>query len=217
MAVEDDQSSRKLLFDITEAESIIDDGNSSEASRASSSNNAELEDLSRDQLRRLFSRVSSDLVRPTSDVQDFFRRKTTVKTPKSGKSKRTPFPLRETQRREDPDISMENIKSLERSQIKPLVVERWTPNQHEIKHSLSTVSITFSEAMIHLAALDDQETPEEKGISLTPKVDGQWRWIDIKTAKFEATYRLPCSTKYTLRIDKERCESMTGGEPIGFD
>ncbi|CAM4981821.1 unnamed protein product [Rotaria socialis] len=48
---------------------------------------------------------------------------------------------------------------------------------------------------------------ESLGISLTPNVEGRWRWIGTQTVQVEAKYRLPYSTKYTLRVHKEHCMS----------
>ncbi|CAF4524576.1 unnamed protein product, partial [Rotaria magnacalcarata] len=66
--------------------------------------------------------------------------------------------------------------------------------------------------MIAVSSVDDKMNTEDLGISLTPKIEGQWRWTGTKTLQFEAKHRLPYATKYTLRVDKEHCVSAIEGK-----
>jgi hypothetical protein len=68
--------------------------------------------------------------------------------------------------------------------------------------------------MIAVSSLDDKMNIEDLGISLTPTLEGRWRWTGTKTVQFESKYRLPYSTKYTLKVNKEQCVSAIGGKSI---
>ncbi|CAF3272562.1 unnamed protein product [Rotaria sp. Silwood2] len=170
------------------------------------------QDLTRDQLQQLFSRAGSALVAEATDDQEFFKRKTTIKVPKTSKVIKTPFPPPESDLQEDFDINIEQLKQLANKSTGPLIIERHSPNEQEIDHALSTIAFTFNQPMINISTLDEQINPEDLGLSLIPKIDGRWRWIDTKTVQFEAKHRLPYSTKYTLRVDKEHCVSAIGGK-----
>jgi hypothetical protein len=61
------------------------------------------------------------------------------------------------------------------------------------------VTITFSQAMVPLGSVSDvaaQRVPAR----ITPAAPGRWRWIDVRTLKFEPQGRLPMSTTYTVEI-----------------
>ncbi|CAF1259579.1 unnamed protein product [Rotaria sp. Silwood1] len=170
------------------------------------------QNLTRDQLQQLFSRVSSELVAESTDDQDFFKRKATIKVPKTNKVIQTPFPPPRSDRQEDFDISIEQLKQLAKNSAGLLIIEKHSPSEKEIDYALSTITLTFNQSMIAISSLDEQINPEDLGISLIPKPEGQWRWIDTKTVQFEAKHRLPYSTKYTLRVNKEHCVSTFGGK-----
>ncbi|CAF3143752.1 unnamed protein product [Rotaria sp. Silwood2] len=169
------------------------------------------QNLTPDQLQHLFSQVSSELIAESVDDQKFFKREVTIKPPKASKVIQTPFPPPLSDRKEDFDISIEELKQLVKKEAGPLIIERHSPNTEEIDHVLSTVSLTFSQPMIAIVSLHEQMNPEDLGISLTPKIEGRWRWIDTKTIQFEANHRVPYATKYTLRVNKELCVSAVGG------
>jgi hypothetical protein len=64
------------------------------------------------------------------------------------------------------------------------------------------VSLTFSEPMVPLTRL---EQTLEKGIPLTmtPEVEGQWRWLDTQSLVFEPTGdALPMATDYTVTLEE---------------
>ncbi|CAF2904022.1 unnamed protein product [Rotaria sp. Silwood2] len=144
------------------------------------------QDLTRDQLQQLFSRAGSALVAEATDDQEFFKRKTTIKVPKTSKVIKTPFPPPESDLQEDFDINIEQLKQLANKSTGPLIIERHSPNEQEIDHALSTIAFTFNQPMINISTLDEQINPEDLGLSLIPKIDGRWRWIDTKTVQFEA-------------------------------
>ncbi|CAF4566177.1 unnamed protein product, partial [Rotaria magnacalcarata] len=95
-----------------------------------------------------------------------------------------------------------------------LVIERHSPNENDVDHVLSTITLTFNQSMISVSSLDEQMKAEDLGISLTPNVEGRWKWIGTQTVQFEAKHRLPYSTTYTLRVNKEHCVSVIGGKSI---
>ncbi|CAF4288196.1 unnamed protein product [Rotaria socialis] len=170
------------------------------------------QNLTPDQLQELFSRVSSELVAESTDDQEFFKREATIKVPKTSKTMQTPFPPPPLDRQEDVDIHIEHLKQLAKKEASSLVIERHSPNENEVDHVLSTITLTFNQSMISVSSLDEQMKAEDLGISLTPNVEGRWKWIGTQTVQFEAKHRLPYSTKYTLKVNKEHCVSVIGGK-----
>jgi hypothetical protein len=72
--------------------------------------------------------------------------------------------------------------------------------------------LTYSQPMIAVSSLDESMAAEALGISLSPKIEGRWRWTGTKTVQFEAKHRLPYSTQYRLSVDRARCVSAIEGE-----
>ncbi|RKY20243.1 MAG: hypothetical protein DRQ55_08340 [Planctomycetota bacterium] len=64
---------------------------------------------------------------------------------------------------------------------------------------VGVVSITFSEPMVPLAALEVVDAVEVPA-TLSPAAAGRWRWIDPRLLVFEAEGRLPAASSYELRI-----------------
>ncbi|CAF5213196.1 unnamed protein product, partial [Rotaria magnacalcarata] len=122
----------------------------------------------------------------------------------------TPFPPPPSDRQEDVDIHIKHLKWLAKKEASSLAIERHSPNENDVDHVLSTVTLTFNQSMISVSSLDEQMKAEDLGISLTPNVEGRWKWIGTQTVQFEAKHRLPYSTKYTLRVNKEHCVSVIG-------
>ena len=173
--------------------------------------NSQQQKLTVDELQQLFSRVGSQLVTESTDEQEFFKRESTIKAPKTSQIIQTPFPPPAEDRKENSSLDIEQLKQLAKQEAGPLIIERFSPNQTEINHPLSNVTMTFNQPMISVSSLDENVNVNEFGISLTPKLEGQWRWTGAKTVQFEAKHRLPFSTKYTLQVNKENCQSAIGG------
>ncbi|CAF3915943.1 unnamed protein product [Rotaria sp. Silwood1] len=206
----DEQSEPPLFdFDIDEANEA-DSETMTDVEEASLHDDLQQQTLTRIQLEQLFSRASSALVAESTNDQESFKRKTTIKVPKTSKMITTPFPPPQSDRQEDFDISIEELKQFAQRPAGQLIIDRYSPNDKEIYYALSTVTLTFNQPMISISSLDEQRNPEDLGISLIPKVQGQWRWIDTKTVQFEAKHRFPYSTKYALTVDKIRCVSAIG-------
>ncbi|CAF3025123.1 unnamed protein product, partial [Rotaria sp. Silwood2] len=203
--------SHQFDFNIDEANEL-DNETTADVGAITIHDDLQQQNLTRDQLQQLFSRVSSELVAESTDDQEFFKRKATIKVPKTNKVIQTPFPSFRSDRQEDFDISIEQLKQLAKKSAGPLIIEKHSPSEKEIDYALSTIALTFNQFMIAISSLNEQINPEDLGISLIPKPEGQWRWIDTKTVQFEAKHRLPYSTKYALRVNKEHCVSTIGGK-----
>lgn len=197
-------------INIDEADQI-DNEAVSDGEVTSSHDDLQLQNLTQNQLEELFSRIGSELVAESTDEQEIFQRKATVKAPKTNIVIKVPFPPSSIDRQQDADIGIEQLKQLAKQSISPLFIERYSPNYNEINHPVSTITLTFNQSMISISSLVEQKNPEDLGISLFPIVEGQWRWIDAKTIQFEAKHRLPYSTKYIIRVDKETCMSTIRG------
>ncbi|CAF3755727.1 unnamed protein product [Rotaria sp. Silwood1] len=166
--------------------------------------------LTSDQLQALFRQASSELVAETTDEQEFFKREATIKAPKTSKVIQTPFPAPLLERKEDFELDIEQLKQLAKQDAGPLIIERYSPSEELIDYVLPAATLTFNQPMVPVSSLDENTNVEELGISLTPKIEGRWRWTGTKTLQFEAKHRFPYSTKFTLKVDKERCVSALG-------
>ena len=171
--------------------------------------------LSGNELKQLFDRASSNIMVEPTDNKEFFKRDASIKAPKTGEIINIPFPPESSPRPEDMEIDTEELLKSAKQNAGPLFIEKFTPNKKEINVPVSIISISFSQPMVAIGSLGEQLLNEELGISLTPKADGQWKWIGTKMIQFEAKHRLPYSTNYRLNIDKERCVSVFGGKFIG--
>ncbi|CAF1154724.1 unnamed protein product [Rotaria sp. Silwood1] len=174
------------------------------------SEESQQQSLTSDQLQALFRQASSELVAETTDEQDFFKREATIKAPKTSKVIQTPFPAPLLERKEDFELDIEQLKQLAKQDAGPLIIERYSPSEELIGYVLPAATLTFNQPMIPVSSLDENTNVEELGISLTPKIEGRWRWTGTKTLQFEAKHRFPYSTKFTLKVDKERCVSALG-------
>jgi hypothetical protein len=214
--VEDKQSgSHQFNFNIVEANEMDDQiTTDAGASPLSGDSQQQQQSLTPDQLQQLFTRASSELIGESTDEQEFFKRETTIKAPKTSKVIQTPFPPTAEDRKEDLDIDIEQLKQLAKQEAGPLIIERYSPSESQIDYPLANVTITFNQPMIAVSSLNDQINIEDLGISLTPALEGRWRWTGTKTVQFEPKHRLPYSTKYTLRVNKELCVSAIGGKSI---
>ncbi|CAF1370238.1 unnamed protein product [Adineta steineri] len=170
------------------------------------------QNLTADQLQQLFTRASSELVADSIDDQEFFKREETIRAPKTSKIIQIPFPPPSEDRKQDLDLDIEQLKQLAKQEAGPLIIERYSPSETQINYPLATVTITFNQPMIAVSSLDDQINIEDLGISLTPAIEGRWRWSGTKTVQFEPKHRLLFSTKYILKVDKRHCVSAIGGK-----
>lgn len=64
------------------------------------------------------------------------------------------------------------------------------------------VSLTFSEPMVSLTRLE-QTLERDIPVTLTPEIEGQWRWLDTQSLVFEPTGdALPMATDYTVTLEE---------------
>lgn len=140
------------------------------------------------------------------------RDKSLAPPPKSGMVLPTPFPPPSQDRAQQPfDPSLLSEFVQEEQQPPPLTITRFTPTKSFIDHALSSVSLTFSQPMVALSSVSNVETEAAcLPISLTPEVEGKWRWIGTHTVQFDAKHRLPFSTAFTLSV-AQGCKSSIGG------
>lgn len=209
--------SRQFQFKIGEANDIDEQSTAGAGVTAIKDDlqRQEQQNLSSEQLEQLFRRASSQLVQEPTDEQDFFKREASIKAPKTSKIIETPFPPVVSDRPENVDIDIEQLQKLAKQEAGPLVIERYSPSENRIYYPLGNVTLTYNQPMIAVSSLDEQINAEDLGISLTPKIEGRWRWTGTKTVQFEAKHRLPYSTKYTLKVNKSLCVSTVEGKYIG--
>ena len=212
----DRSESHQFQFKIGEATGIDDQSTMDAGATAikDDSQQREQQNLSPEQLEQLFHRASFQLVQEPTDEQEFFKREASIKAPKTSKIIETPFPPVVSDRQENADIDIEQLQKLAKQEAGPLVIERYSPSEDQIYYPLATVTLTYNQPMIAVSSLDEQMNAEDLGISLTPKIEGRWRWTGTKTIQFEAKHRLPYSTKYTLKVNKSLCVSTIGGKSI---
>ncbi|CAF1355694.1 unnamed protein product [Rotaria sp. Silwood1] len=214
---ENEQSkSYQFHFNVVEA-SETDHEATADVEVAPLDDETQRQSLTSDQLQLLFRKASSELVAETVDEQDFFKREATIKAPKTSQIIQTPFPAPLAERKEDSELDIEQLKQLAKQEAGPLIIERYSPSEELVDYVLPTVNLTFNQPMISVSSLDENMNFEELGISLTPKIEGKWRWTGTKTVQFEAKHRFPYSTKFTLRVNKEECVSAIGGEEFVFE
>ncbi|HEU4452634.1 MAG TPA: MG2 domain-containing protein, partial [Longimicrobium sp.] len=61
------------------------------------------------------------------------------------------------------------------------------------------ITIAFSQPMVPLASVGDLAAREVPA-RLTPAAPGRWRWIDVRTLRFEPQGRLPMATEFTVEV-----------------
>ena len=89
----------------------------------------------------------------------------------------------------------------------PLAVTRRAP-EGEVPLG-AEVTVTFSQPMVPLSSVG---TVASFGVParISPQTPGAWRWIDVRTLKFEPQGRLPMATEFTVEVPAGT-PSLTGG------
>ena len=126
---------------------------------------------------------------PSSDQVGFNRPIDSLKPPLVGDTIATPFPPTS-----DPGGTVE-------VSTEPLEVLRFQPEGDvDIAPFLS---VTFNQPMVPLGTLD-QLAAEDVPATVTPAIEGRWRWIGTRTLRFELIPgeidRLPAATDYVVTI-----------------
>ncbi|MCO5552714.1 hypothetical protein L7F22_006231 [Adiantum nelumboides] len=135
--------------------------------------------------------------------------------PKSGMLLPTPFPPPPEERPEQffdlSSLPFIHGDQEEEQEVPPLAVTRFTPSVPLVEHALSVISLTFSQPMVALSSISQVEADTVAlPISLTPHVDGKWRWLGTQTIQFEAKHRFSFSTTFMLSV-AQSCKSSIGG------
>ncbi|UJR17435.1 hypothetical protein I4U23_004330 [Adineta vaga] len=209
----DESGQHQFCFNLSEANGTDEQSTTdADVGPLTGDSQSQQQNLTPDQLQQLFTRASSKLVAESNDQQEFFKREATIKAPKTGQIIQTPFPPPSEDRQEDAEIDIEQLKQLAKREVGPLIIERYSPTETEISYPVASVTITFNQPMIAVSTVDENTNVENLGISLTPKLEGRWRWTGTKTVQFEPKHRLPYATKYKLQVKKENCVSELGGK-----
>ncbi|WP_108665957.1 alpha-2-macroglobulin family protein [Euzebya rosea] len=143
------------------------------------------------------------------DRQAFNRPAETLPPPVAGQTVPTTFPPAGGDDAAAPDVP-----------AGPLEVVRVQPEgEVDIAPSLS---ITFNQPMVPLATLEQLDAADVP-VTVTPELDGRWRWIGTRTLRFEHTPgtidRLPMATAFTVTVPAGTT-SETGGtlaQDVTFD
>lgn len=146
------------------------------------------EPLGPDEVADLIARLPAWEV-PDDDADDFVRPPETLPPPLVGETVDEPFPPSS-----DADPTGDPPSG-------PLEVLRYQPDgEVDIAPFLT---VTFNQPMVPLTTLgqlDEADVP----VTITPAIEGRWRWIGTRTLRFEvepgATDRLPAATEYVVEV-----------------
>ena len=142
--------------------------------------------LSDDDTRRLLDRLPP--LRAVSNPADSFAFPAlTLRPPRAGATVETPFP---------PPDETAPPRSQPTGPV-PLSVLRRAP-EGEVQLG-AEVTVSFSAPMIPLTSVGEAASFGVP-VRMSPQVPGAWRWIDVRTAKFEPRGRLPMATEFTVEI-----------------
>ncbi|MFV0389422.1 MAG: alpha-2-macroglobulin family protein [Pyrinomonadaceae bacterium] len=155
---------------------------------------AQTEALSDAETDKLLSRMP-DIEKDGADTTDFAKRAGSMPPPKTGDRKPVKFPV---------DISERLPES---PSIGQLQVTRFAP-EGDVKLA-SDLSITFSQPMV--AVSSQEEAAQNIPVQLSPKAEGNWRWLGTKTLVFDTKTRFPMATEFTARVPAGT-KSATGKE-----
>jgi hypothetical protein len=79
----------------------------------------------------------------------------------------------------------------------PLAVTRRAP-EGDVELG-AEITVTFSQPMVPLASVGEVAS-REVPVRMLPRAPGAWRWIDVRTVKFEPAGRLPMATEFTVEV-----------------
>ncbi|HEX2210544.1 MAG TPA: Ig-like domain-containing protein, partial [Longimicrobium sp.] len=61
------------------------------------------------------------------------------------------------------------------------------------------VTVTFSQPMVPLSWVGDLDA-RTVPVRISPRPEGRWRWIDVRTLVFTPRGRMPGATEYTVSV-----------------
>ena len=145
---------------------------------------ASTDPLSDGETSNLLKRIPE--IKPQGDDQtDFAKRIGTLPAPKTGNKIPVKFPSDEMRGTPKVDTSGQTLQVL-----------RYSP-EGEVPLA-PDLSVTFSQPMV--AVTSQEQAAKFTPVSLTPQVEGNWRWLGTKTLMFDTTKRFPMATKFTARV-----------------
>lgn len=87
----------------------------------------------------------------------------------------------------------------------PIIVNHYSANYYEPSYSNSTLKIGFvNRTGASPAPLDMIGKTINEGITLSPQIDGQWRWHNNKMIEFKPTQPWPLGTQYTVKLESDK-------------
>lgn len=142
--------------------------------------------LDEEATQRLFARLEP-LPSEADDVRDFARRPDSQPPPRTGETLLGVFPP-------DAQLSPPSIAPPQG----PLQVLRYSP-EGEVPIA-GQISLTFDRPMVAVSAHDD--LADYLPVSMTPALEGRWRWAGTRTLLFEPeAARLPMASEFQVRVD----------------
>jgi uncharacterized protein YfaS (alpha-2-macroglobulin family) len=82
--------------------------------------------------------------------------------------------------------------------LAPLQVTRRGP-EGEIHTGAEQIVVAFSQPMVPLGSVA-QVAAQALPVRMTPQPPGRWRWLDVRTLRFEPEGRLPMATEFTVEV-----------------
>lgn len=153
--------------------------------------------LSEDEARALLARLPAIEAQAT-DQQDFALRPGSKPPPLAGDTIQAPFPPPEKPGGVAPDVAKG-----------PPVVLRYQP-EGDVPLA-PRITITFNNPMVAVtshAMLAREEVP----VTLTPTIEGNWRWVGTKTLFFDPVGRAPMATSFTAEVKAGTKDAL--GQPL---
>ncbi|WP_392551357.1 MG2 domain-containing protein [Orbus wheelerorum] len=86
----------------------------------------------------------------------------------------------------------------------PTIINTYHANYDKPYYSNSTLDISFSGNSRSPAPLELIGKPITEGISISPNIDGVWRWSSDSIIEFKPTHTWPLGVKYTVKLNDEK-------------
>ncbi|MBU1089488.1 Ig-like domain-containing protein [Patescibacteria group bacterium] len=62
------------------------------------------------------------------------------------------------------------------------------------------ITLVFDRPIVALSTVHSKENPEDWSITITPEIQGRWRWLGTTTVKFVPSEELRAATRYTVSV-----------------
>ncbi|WP_392562310.1 alpha-2-macroglobulin [Orbus sturtevantii] len=86
----------------------------------------------------------------------------------------------------------------------PIVINTYYANYNEPYYNHSALDISFAGNSRSPAPLALVGKPITEGVSISPHIDGVWRWNSDNTIEFKPTESWPLGVKYTVNLDAQK-------------